>query len=155
MKNVPFIPHALLVAAALLTGCAGPNVPLGGGYPAPVSGYPVGGASYGTVESIQLMQGGGAAAGGIGTGAVVGGVVGGLLGNQVGGGSGRKAATVAGVIGGAMVGHQIERGNQARNLYQIGIRMDNGTYRTVQQESTADLHVGGRVRVDNDRAYRY
>lgn len=157
----PKIPLSALLAAVFVTGCAsqGSNYPVvGPSYPAPVQTYPAAGpaygSSYGTVESIQLVQGGGNT--GIGTGAVVGGVVGGLLGNQVGGGSGKKAATVAGVIGGAMVGHQIEQRNaQPRNLVQLGVRMDNGSYRTVTQESAADLQVGARVRVENDRAYRY
>jgi len=151
---------SLLLAAALMTGCAspGPNYPVvGPSYPAPVQTYPAStpayNNSYGIVESIHIVQGGGSE--GIGTGAVVGGVVGGLLGNQVGGGRGKKAATVAGVIGGAMVGHQMERNTQARNAYQVGIRMDNGAYRTVTQESVTDLQVGARVRVENERAYRY
>jgi outer membrane lipoprotein SlyB len=49
----------------------------------------------------------------------------------------------------------MERNAQSRNAYQVGIRMDNGTYRTVTQESVADLQVGARVRLENDRAYRY
>jgi outer membrane lipoprotein SlyB len=151
-----------ILVAAILAGCAspGPTYPpvVGPSYPAPVQTYPASNpgysSSYGTVESVQLVQGGGSD--GIGAGAVVGGVVGGLLGNQVGGGKGKKAATVAGVIGGAMVGHQVEqRNSQARNGYQLGIRMDNGSYRTLMQESVADLQVGARVRVENDRAYRY
>ncbi|HYC43828.1 MAG TPA: glycine zipper 2TM domain-containing protein [Noviherbaspirillum sp.] len=156
----PKLSFPAILTAVILSGCAstGPNYPVvGPSYPAPVQTYPATspayGSSYGTVDSIQLVQG--AANGGIGAGAVVGGVVGGLLGNQVGGGSGKKAATVAGVIGGAMVGHQMERNTQARNAYQLGIRMDNGSYRTVTQESAADLQVGARVRVENDRAYRY
>jgi hypothetical protein len=40
-------------------------------------------------------------------------------------------------------------------MYQVGVRLDNGGYRTVIQDSVADLRVGSRVRVDNDRAYRY
>ena len=156
----PKLTFPAILATIIISGCASPgqNYPVvGPSYPAPVQTYPASspayGSSYGTVESIQLVQGGGS--NGIGTGAVVGGVVGGLLGNQVGGGSGKKAATVAGVIGGAMVGHQMERNSQARNAYQLGIRMDNGSYRTVTQDSTADLQVGARVRVENDRAYRY
>jgi len=154
---------ATIAATIFITGCAstGPGYPVvGPSYPAPVQTYPASspvygayGSSYGIVESIQLVQGGGNE--GIGTGAVVGGVVGGLLGNQVGGGRGKKAATVAGVIGGAMVGHQMERNAQGRNAYQLGLRMDNGSYRTIVQESAADLQVGARVRVENDRAYRY
>ena len=156
----PKLSISSILAAAVLSGCAsqGPTYPVvGPSYPAPVSTYPASapayGSSYGTVESIHLVQG--AANDGIGAGAVVGGVVGGLLGNQVGGGRGKKAATVAGVIGGAMVGHQVEKNSQARNAYQVGIRMDNGSYRTLMQESAADLQVGARVRVENDRAYRY
>lgn len=160
MKNRRIAPQGILLSIAILAGCASPghNYPVvSPSYPVPVQTYPAGspsyGSSYGTVESIQLLQGG--SGDGIGTGAVVGGVVGGVLGNQVGGGRGKKAATVAGVIGGAMIGHQMERNTQPRNAYQVGIRMDNGSYRHVTQESAADLHVGARVRLENDRAYRY
>jgi outer membrane lipoprotein SlyB len=78
-----------------------------------------------------------------------------LLGNRVGGGSGRKVATVAGVVGGAMMGHQMERNAQMRDVYQIGIRLDDGSYQTLSQDSVADLQVGSRVRLENGRAYRY
>lgn len=152
--------QGVLLSTAILTGCASPghNYPVSAPtYPVPVQTYPASapayGSFYGTVESIQLLQGGGSD--GIGAGAVVGGVVGGLLGNQVGGGRGKKAATVAGVIGGAMVGHQIERNTQVRNAYHVGVRLDNGSYRTITQDSVADLSVGARVRLENDRAYRY
>ncbi|WP_151636946.1 outer membrane lipoprotein [Noviherbaspirillum aerium] len=165
---------ATLLAGTVLAGCASPNYPLSASsssypypaspapspspypYPAQTTTQPGYGYQYGTVDSIQMVQGAAAAAnGGIGVGTVVGGVVGGLLGNQVGGGSGRKAATVAGVIGGAVVGNQMEqRNNQARNAYQVGVRLDNGAYRTIVQDNVADLYVGGRVRIENDRAYR-
>lgn len=154
------LPGGILVISIVIAGCAAPshNYPVSApSYPVPVQTYPATspsyGYNYGTVESIQLLQGGGSD--GIGAGAVVGGVVGGILGNQVGGGRGKKAATVAGVIGGAMIGHQMERNTQARNAYQVGIRMDNGSFRTVTQDSVADFQIGSRVRVENDRAYRY
>jgi outer membrane lipoprotein SlyB len=160
MKHHRAALQGILLSTFILAGCASPghNYPVSTPtYPVPVQTYPASApaysSSYGTVESIQLLQGGGSD--GIGAGAVVGGVVGGLLGNQVGGGRGKKAATVAGVIGGAMVGHQMERNTQARNAYQVGVRMDNGSYRTVTQDSVADLSVGARVRLENDRAYRY
>jgi outer membrane lipoprotein SlyB len=57
-----------------------------------------------------------------------------------------------------MVGHEIEQRNaqaQTRDVYQIGVRMNNGTYQTITQESVGDLHVGARVRIENNRAYRY
>jgi outer membrane lipoprotein SlyB len=93
---------------------------------------------------------------GISPGAVVGGVVGGVLGNQVGSGRGRTAATAAGAVGGAVVGNQIEKANrQPTAMYQVGVRLDNGSYQTVVQDSVADLSVGNRVRIENGRAYRY
>lgn len=150
---------SLLLCTLLLTACASPgyqNTPVASQpYPSPVQTYPAASPSYaystGTIDSIQMRQGGD---NGIGVGAVVGGVVGGLLGNQVGGGSGKKAATVAGVVGGAMVGHQMERNAQARDAYEIRVRMDNGSYQTITQDSIADLQVGSRVRVENQRIYR-
>jgi hypothetical protein len=90
-------------------------------------------------------------------GAVVGGVVGGLLGNQVGGGTGKAVATVAGVVGGALAGNQIEQNNRAqtRDMYQIRVRLENGGYQTIVQDSIADLRIGNRVRIEGDRVYRY
>jgi len=94
--------------------------------------------------------------GGIGAGTVVGGVVGGLLGNQVGSGTGRTAATAAGAVGGAVAGHEVDkRRQQPASMYQVGVRLDNGSYQTVMQDSVADLSVGNRVRIENGRAYRY
>lgn len=150
---------ALLLVATVLSGCASPNYYPAGpvqAYPAPVQTYPATSpsyAQYGTVDSIHMRQN--AASNGVGVGAVAGGVVGGLLGNQVGGGRGRKAATVAGVIGGAMIGHEMERNAQGRDAYQIGVRLDNGSYQTIVQDSVADLQIGSRVRVENNRVYRY
>lgn len=150
MKSNRTFTLSILLSAAILSGCASP------GYPPASQSYPASSPSYayslGTIDSIQMRQGSDS---GIGVGAVVGGVVGGLLGNQVGGGNGKKAATVAGVIGGAMVGHQMERSAQVRDVYQIGVRMDNGSYQTITQDNAADLQVGSRVRVENQRVYRY
>jgi outer membrane lipoprotein SlyB len=175
MKNYASRIFAALLAGAVLAGCASPNYPFPASsssypypaspapapypypaqttYPAQTATQPGYGYQFGVIDSIQAVQGT-AQNNGIGVGTVVGGVVGGLLGNQVGGGSGRKAATVAGVIGGAMVGNQMERNTQAHNAYQVGVRLDNGSYRTVLQDSVGDLYVGSRVRIENDRIYR-
>jgi outer membrane lipoprotein SlyB len=158
-----------LLAATVLGGCAvpgyGPSAsqPYPQQYPQYPQQYPQPAAQgyssmYGIIDSIQMVQAPGGASPGIGAGAVIGGVVGGVLGNQVGGGSGRTAATVAGAVGGAVVGNQIEQRRaaaQPRNTYQIGIRMDNGSYRTVVQDDVADLRIGGRVRVEGDRVLAY
>jgi outer membrane lipoprotein SlyB len=151
------IPASIVIlSAAILGGCASPGYQ---GQAAPQS-VPVASQpyyqSYGTIESIQLVQGAGNnVSNGIGVGTVVGGVVGGLLGNQVGGGRGKNVATVASVIGGAMIGNEMERNSQGRDAYQIGVRFDNGARQAITQDSAADLQVGGRVRVENNRVYRY
>jgi len=52
------------------------------------------------------------------------------------------------------VGNRME--DRTRNVYQIGVRLDNGSFVTITQDSAADLQVGSRVRIDNNnRVYRY
>lgn len=143
---------ALVLGATVLGGCASNNPqPNANYYSAPSQSNA---SRYGTVESIQLTRGDNSTSG---AGAVVGGLVGGLLGNQVGSGNGRAAATVAGAVGGAVVGNSIERNRNSQNgdLYQIGIRLENGDRMTVVQESADDLRIGNSVRVIDGRAYRY
>lgn len=143
---------ALMLAAAALGGCASNNPqPNANYYSAPAQSNA---SRYGTVESIQLTRADNNTSG---AGAVVGGLVGGLLGNQVGAGNGRAAATVVGAVGGAVVGNNIERNRNAQtsDLYQIGIRLENGDRMTVVQESADDLRVGNPVRIVDGRAYRY
>ena len=154
MKTTHSIAAITLAATAMLTGCASTSSDpyASGSYSDP--GYQnTASMGYGTIDSIQVTR---AAGGTTGSGAVVGGLVGALVGNQVGSGNGRTAATVAGAVGGAVVGNNVEA-NRANNrdVYQIGIRLDNGDYRTIVQDSVYDLRVGNRVRVVDGRAYRY
>lgn len=150
--NTKFTLAAMMVAAAaLLGGCASttPQQTSYAGYPASQADS----ATYGTIDSIQLTR---VNPSGSGAGAVAGGLVGALLGNQIGSGSGRSAATVAGAVGGAVAGNEIEKSRaQGQDAYQISVRLDNGEYRTVMQDSAVDLRVGNRVRVVDGRVYRY
>lgn len=152
MKANQKIAVTLITATALLGGCASSNPPVVS--PQSPMSSPTVSSSYGVVDSIQAVptsSGGGSTAG-----TVAGGVIGGLLGNQVGGGGGRTAATVAGAVGGAIIGNQIGQANQAQGqVYQIGVRLDNGSYQTVQQDTVSDLNVGSRVHIENGRVYRY
>lgn len=139
--------YATLVALTLaVAGCA--SSPYGSTASGSAAASTV---AYGTVESIEAVEGGSP---GVGLGAVGGAVAGGLLGNQVGSGSGRAAATVGGAIAGGVAGHQIEKrvGNRD-DAYRVRVRLDNGTVQVVNQDSAADLRVGGRVRIENGRAY--
>jgi outer membrane lipoprotein SlyB len=96
----------------------------------------------GVVESITqgAVQNGNATGG-----AIAGAVIGGLLGNQVGGGRGQTAATVVGAAGGAFAGNQMA--TRQTNVWQIGIRYDDGSRATIEQTSAPALRIGDRVRV--------
>lgn len=154
MKPSLKITTLLVSATVLLAGCAGaPFGPSTTSTPTPPQTSVS--SAFGTIESIQQVPS--SSGGTSGAGTVLGGVAGGLLGNQVGSGTGRTAATVAGAVGGAVVGNQIEQRNRATsaNLYQVRVRLDNGSYQNVTQDNVDDLRVGSRVRIENDRVYRY
>ena len=111
-------------------------------------------ADCGTVEAVMPVQRqgevNGVAVGNstIGLGTVAGGVVGGLLGNQVGGGSGKTAMTVLGAAGGAFAGNQIEKNMKKVTVYQVRVRMNDGTTRNV--EVSTSIPVGSRVVVEGN-----
>lgn len=110
-------------------------------------------AHCGTVESVVAVQRQGPVQGiggtGVTAGHVAGGVIGGLLGNQVGGGSGRTAATVLGAAGGAYAGGEIQKNMHKYTAYQVRVRMDDGSYQTIEQR--ASVAAGSRVTVDKGR----
>jgi len=140
--------------AALFTLGACTNAPLnssdsGSSYPQS-NIYP----GYGVVQSIELVP---QANTGIGASTVIGGVVGGLLGSQVGQGDGKTAATVLGAAGGAYAGHELEKRKQqqAPNAYKITVRMNDGAHQTWTQNTSGDLRVGDRVKIENGTAQRY
>ena len=81
-----------------------------------------------------------------GTGAIAGGLLGGLVGNQVGNGSGRALATAIGVFGGGIAGNEVEKKMKRVVVYQIELRMDDGSRRALQLD--APVAVGARVRLD-------
>ena len=79
-----------------------------------------------------------------------------VIGHQIGGGSGQTAATIAGAVGGGVAGNQIEKRSRGANeTFRVTVRLDNGSYQTVTQDNITDLRTGDRVRVDDDRVYRY
>lgn len=99
----------------------------------------------GVIESIRAVEVKGQ---GSGLGAVAGGVVGGVLGNQIGRGDGRTAATVVGAGAGAYAGHEIEKSVNNTVSYQVRVRMNDGTYRTLNQRAQPAWQVGQKVRVN-------
>jgi len=109
-------------------------------------------AACGTVEAVTPVQRqgkvNGVDVGGttIGLGTVAGGVVGGLLGNQMGGGNGKTAMTVLGVAGGAFAGNQIEKNMKKVTVYEVRVRMDDGSVRNMELSSA--VAVGSKVIVE-------
>lgn len=97
----------------------------------------------GRVESVDARATPGQ---GSGLGAVAGGVAGALLGKQIGKGNGNKAATILGAIGGAYAGHQAERYVRKTETYDVNVRMDDGSYRTVTVNQP-NARIGEQVRV--------
>lgn len=108
-------------------------------------------ADCGTVSAIREMEKKGE---GTGLGAIGGAVVGGVIGHQFGGGSGKKVLTVAGAAGGAYAGHQVEKNARSTKYWNVTVRMDNGTNRTISMSTAPALAVGDEVRVDGKNIVR-
>ncbi len=100
----------------------------------------------GVVDSVRVIEKEREASG---LGAVAGGIVGALLGNQVGRGSGRKIATVAGAAGGAYAGHQVEKNVRTSQVYEINVRMDDGSLHTFTEDKDSGFRAGEKVKVEN------
>ncbi|HQS30944.1 glycine zipper 2TM domain-containing protein [Polaromonas sp.] len=122
--------------------------------PKPHSPRAVACATCGTVESTVAVQRqgqvNGVAVGNttIGIGTVAGGLIGGVLGNQVGGGNGKTAMTVLGAAGGAYAGNAVEKNMKKVTVYQMRVRMNDGSVRTIEQPGA--VAVGSRVVVEGN-----
>ena len=118
-------------AAARPTEMAGgQRVPTGAGPAQPMRAAAPVCQGCGRVESVQAVQ---QAAPATGVGAVAGGVLGAVVGNQVGKGNGRTAATLLGAVGGGYVGHKVEERTRTHTVYQVAVRMENGSLRHFQR----------------------
>ena len=85
---------------------------------------------------------------GSGAGAVAGGLLGALLGNQVGQGQGKDVATVIGAVGGGIAGNTVEKRMKKQTVFQVQVRLDDGSTRTLEQAEP--VGVGERVRVEGE-----
>ncbi|MGZ5181863.1 MAG: glycine zipper 2TM domain-containing protein [Ramlibacter sp.] len=102
-------------------------------------------ASCGTVESVQAVQEKGE---GSGLGVAGGAIAGGLLGHQVGGGKGKTALTVLGAVGGALAGNEVEKRVRATTVYDVQVRMEDGSVRTFRRNEP--MTAGTRVQVEGN-----
>lgn len=97
---------------------------------------------FATVESVREVREAGDAKG---VGAVGGGVVGGVVGNKLG--KGKTLFTVLGAAGGALAGHQIEKHVRGEKRWEISVRLDDGTQRTIASDVEPTWRAGERVRL--------
>lgn len=102
-------------------------------------------ANCGTVQSVTPLERDGVATG---VGAVAGGVLGAVVGNQVGGGDGKALATILGAVGGGMAGNTVEKKMKKVTHYEVTVRMDDGSTRTVQHPTL--VSVGAQVTVNGN-----
>jgi len=112
--------------------------------PVRVASAPRSCANCGKVEAVNAIEEKGE---GSGLGAVAGGVVGGILGNQVGRGNGRTVATVAGAGAGAYAGHEIEKTMKKTQRYDVVVRLEDGTSRTVSYKTEPGFRAGDKVKI--------
>ncbi len=99
----------------------------------------------GVVESVNEVE---RAGDGTGLGAVGGAIAGGALGNTMGRGRGNLAMSVLGAVGGAIAGHQVEKKVRSAKSYEITVRFDDGSMRTISQATPPAWRAGDKVRMD-------
>jgi outer membrane lipoprotein SlyB len=83
-----------------------------------------------------------------GVGAVAGGVLGAVVGNQFGKGQGKDVATIIGAVGGGFAGNQVEKKMNKQTVYQVRLRMDDGSVQSLEQAQP--ISVGARVRLQGN-----
>ena len=98
----------------------------------------------GTVLDVKMVEVKGE---GSGLGAVAGGVAGGVLGHEVVDGKNQGIATIAGAAAGAFAGHQIEKHAKTKKRWDVAVRMQDGSTRTVAYAEAPAWKAGDKVRV--------
>jgi len=107
----------------------------------PVCGY------CGTIEGVREVKQAGQ---GTGVGAVAGGVGGAVIGKQFGNGRGSNALAILGAVGGAIAGHQVEKSVRSTTTYEVSVRMEDGSTRSIAQATPPAWRTGERVRVEGN-----
>jgi outer membrane lipoprotein SlyB len=109
---------------------------------------PVPAGILGTVEAVREVKTPAEKSNGVGP--IAGGVGGAVLGSQIGkefGSKGmRNVLTVLGAAGGAFAGKEIERNVRATKHWEVDVRLDDGTQRTLTSDAQPYWQPGHRVR---------
>ena len=131
----------ILVATALLAGCAGG---LGGGDYERGQTRGVQEVQMGVVESVREVKIEGTKTG---IGSTAGAVVGGVAGSEVGGGKGQIIGGVLGAVVGGVAGAAVEEGTTRQPGIEVTVRLDSGRMIAVTQAADEQFKVGERVRI--------
>lgn len=83
---------------------------------------------------------------GTGVGAIAGGVAGAVIGHDIGE---NRAGTAIGAVVGGIAGHQIERSARSTKRYDVSVRMQDGSVKTVSTATPPAWHPGDRVRLQH------
>jgi len=73
-----------------------------------------------------------------------------VIGKQFGKGRGSDALAILGAIGGAVAGHQVEKSVRSTKVYEVRVKMEDGSTRSMTQASLPAWRNGDRVRVDGN-----
>ena len=84
---------------------------------------------------------------GTGAGAIIGGIAGAALGSNVGRGNTRTIASIAGAVGGGLLGNSVEKSQSKTVSYQITVRMEDGTSRTIAADTMPSWRIGDKVKL--------
>jgi outer membrane lipoprotein SlyB len=102
-------------------------------------------ANCGVVESVKEIQRDGSVSG---LGAAAGAALGGWIANQVGGNDGKTIATIVGLLSGMWAGNAAEKHFKKEAVFEVEVRMDDGSLRTLEQSKS--VAIGSRVTVDGN-----
>ncbi len=106
-------------------------------------------AILGVVESVREISRPAEKSNGVGP--IAGGITGAVVGNQFGHGTTRSVLTILGAAGGALAGKEIEQNVRSTKHWEITVRLDDGSYRTMTSDVAPFWHGGERVRVVDGR----
>src|SRR5258706_651801 len=104
---------------------------------------PVPAGILGVVESVREVK---QAQRTNGSGPILGGIAAAVAGTQVGRGNGHNLATILGAVGGPVAGTAVERNVRATTHWEVNVRLDDGTTRTMNSDAQPFWHGGERVR---------
>jgi outer membrane lipoprotein SlyB len=140
-----FLATVALALAGALSAQPLPGTPAG----PPAASAANGCTTCGMVESVRYVEKKGE---GSGAGLVAGGIVGGVLGHQIGSGRGNTAATIVGAGAGAYAGNQIEKNAKKKSYWVVGVKLDDGSKRSITSGAKPAFKQGDRVKiVDGNR----